>query len=380
MKNLSVLAASAALSVALTACGDDSSSASNVEREEDSSSSVAEESSSSVEEIESSSEEEAPKARAATLEDLEKNYSLGEMFGTKVYLATGAKKGVFSLWIPDTAWVAFRSDFKDGVLEFGKKDKNGGWAGATAPAADSLNALLEKGAKIKIIMNEEEKLQYSINGGDFKDLEVAKVKFSDNTISDGTKLDGMSLSCAVDGKKTAYSFFEGRYLAETEDSWEAGYYDVQRSRLLMLPTFYDKPVYPLTSMTVGSDFNMLDITGKEISCESAELKYKAIDHDKLAGEWVSDVDYDWTLNLDKSGSYSIVASKGGNAELNNSGNWDVYGNILLIKNSLCTNTADCLTGIKGTVSGFDASKGFKLDHSNTEKPAMPTSWGVPQYE
>lgn len=384
MKKLSVFAAAAAMSLAFTACGGDSSS-SNVEREEDSSSSVEESSSSVAEESSSSAKEEKgdlPKgARAATLEDLEKNYSL-PLFGTDLYLATGSKLGVFSLWIPDTAWVAFRSDFKDGVLEFSEEGKNGSFLGADFAVADSLQKLFKKGATIKLIVNSEDRLQYSLNGSKYADLKTAKVKISENVISDGSKLNGLTLECKQEKSTVKYSFYEGRYVAESGDEWEAGYYDIQRSKLLMLPTFIEKESYlPLVTMTVGTDYTMDDATGGQQTCKSSSNKYEAINHEKIAGEWVADKDgYDWTLTLKDSGKYSVDSKKGNTTVLNNSGVWDVYGNVLLIKNTACSEPEKCLTGIKGVVSGFDAKKGFNLDHSNTEEPSMPTVWTMPQYE
>lgn len=381
MKNLPSFAAAAALSLVFAACGDDSSS-NNVEREEESSSSV-EQSSSSAEESSSSEEEtDLPKGtRAATLDDLGKNYSLGKLFGSELFLATGAKKGVFSIWIPDTAWVGFRSDFENGTLNFGAKLQNGGFAGAALPVADSLKNLFDKGSKIQIVVNEDNKLQYSLNDADFVDLEEAKVMTSQNDISKGDDLVGKVLKCTEGKEKKTYTFYEGRYLVESSDSWEAGFYDIQRSRLLMLPTFYPAPVFAMNSMTVKSDFNMQDISGNKIDCKASDFKLESVKHEEIAGEWIAAEDgYDWTLNLKKNGDYVLDAKKGLGSELNNSGNWDIYGNLLLIKNTACTNPSKCLSGVKGVVSGFDAEKGFNLEHSNTEKPEMPTAWEAPQYE
>jgi len=384
MKNLSVFAATAALSLMFTACGDDSSSPSNVEREVESSSSV-EESSSSVESSSSSVEENSnvPEGtRAATLEDLEKNYSLGKMFGTEVFLATGAKKGVFSLWVPNVAWIAFRSDFKDGLLEFGKTLKNSGYAGAEDAITDSLKAMIDNGTKIQLIVNEDKKLQYSLNGGDFQDMEVyTKVKTSENTLSDGLKLVGKSLKCTEGSETKTYSFYEGRYLVETADSWEAGYYDIQRSYLLMLPVFYPKSAYSLVVSSVTSDYNMVSLSDENVSCKSSDFKFESVSREELTGEWDASKDgYDWTLVLDKSGKYSVDGSKGKNSDVNNSGHWDVYGNLLLVSNESCLNPSKCLGAVKGVISDFDAEKGFNLDHTNTEEPIMPSAWSVPQYE
>lgn len=387
MKNLfikSSVAAMAAISMMMTACGDDSSTSGNVDRDEDSSSSAVEESSSFVEDVSSSSEEDDG-TRAAKLSDLEKNYSLGEMFGTTVYLATGAKKGVFSLWAQEegteVAWVGIRSDFKDGVLEFSKELKNSAPMGVAGPILDSLSAMVDKGTSIKIIVDEDESLQFSLNGGDYKKLEPVKVRPSTNYLSSGEDLVGHVVKCTAGESKKTYSFYDGRYVVESDSDWDAGYFDIQRNRLLMLPTFYKKSASSLTVLSVDSKFSLYDVNGNDMKCSSSELKWEEIDAEKMAGEWVSgEGGYDWTLTLKSTGAYSLDAKKGFNSELNNNGVWDVYGDVLLIKNKACTAPKNCLSGIKGVVSGFDPKKGFKYEHSNTETPDMPTQWELPVYE
>lgn len=381
----SFIAASAAFSLMLSACGDDSSSSNNVEREENSSSSVEEISSSS--ETSSSSVEEIsdlPKGyRAATLEDLGKYHSL-PLFGTEIYLATGSKKGVFSLWDSgETGWVAFRSDFKNGILEFSEESRTGDYLGGNYPVADSLSKMYKSGAKIQIIVNEKDgSLQYSLNDGDYANLPVAKIAELNSILTSGDKLKGKALSCKQDSTTFEYSFFEGRYIAEAGDEWEAGFYDVQYGRLLMIPTFLGKASYQaLVTMNVSADLSsMVNVVGGELSCKVSELKSESVDSELMAGDWVADGDgYDWKLSLAETGKYSLVAKKMNSAVLNNSGSWDVYGNILLIKNTACTDPSACLTSIKGSISDFDPSKGFKLEHSNTEEPIMPSAWSAPQY-
>ena len=125
MKRSFLLASCVAASLSLFACGDDSSSSptNNVDRDtiESSGSGDEDESSSSIES--SSSEEESsssagPVIRAATLDDLEKNMVIKDMFNKDVNFSTGSKNGVFSLWLPgdsyEAAWVVVHSDFKDG--------------------------------------------------------------------------------------------------------------------------------------------------------------------------------------------------------------------------------------------------------------------------
>ena len=378
---LAIWPAAVAATMMFAACGSDDNS-SNVEREEGASSSV-EATSSSSEESSSSEKREVPEGtRVATLDDLQKNMALGKMFGSDIYLATGAKLGVFSIWIPDTAWIAVHSEFKDGVLEYGKS--NGSIMATATAVSDSLTAFFEKGGKIEFVVKGE-KLQYSINGGDYADVEKANVKTSSNWLSDGTKLQGVRLSCKNDDAKQTYSFYKGRYVVEESigDSsfWSAGFYDIQRSHLLMTPVFFNKSAYSLVSGQVSSDFNLSMDTGAEIKCEKTTFMFDEVDRDSIAKEWVADADgVDWTLKLKTSGEYALDATKGKNSEDVRSGKWDIYGDILFLKNSSCQSPSKCAKSVKGAVEGFDPQKGFTYKHDDSSTPVMPKDWTLPQYE
>ena len=381
-KAVSAVLSAFAMTMMLADCGSDDNS-SNVEREEGSSSSV-KESSSSVEESSSSAAPEFPKGmRAATLDDLEKNLSLGSMFGVDIYLASGAKQGVFSIWIPDSAWIAVRSDFENGLIEYGPK--NGSFMGTDAKSADSLKNFFEKSGKMQFVVKDEKKLQVSINDGDYIDVEKAKVQVLSSWVSDGTELQGVKLSCKNGDAQQVYSFYKGRYVLEEtekkESKWSAGYYDIERSHLLMLPVFFNAPVFSMISAMVGTDFNIRMDTGDSLKCEKSTIKYKDIDAEAIAGEWVApESGYDWTLTLKKSGDYSVDGKKGANTEDFKSGIWDVYGDVLLLKNTSCLHPSECASAVKGTVEGFDAKKGFTFNHDDDGSPAMPKTWTVPQYE
>lgn len=370
-----------AASMMFAACGSDDNS-SNVERGEGSSSSVEETSSSSVEESSSSISRDVPEgARVATLDDLEKNMSLGQLFGTDVYLATGVKKGMFSIWIPDTAWIVVRSDFKDGVLEYGKS--NGSFMGLKGIAiVESMNEFFNDGGKLDFIVNDKEQLQVSVNGGKYVDVNKTSVSYTDSWFYDAAKLKGIKLSCTAKDGKLDYTFFDGRYLLEEtgaeSSKWSAGYYDIHRSRLLMLPVFYDSPVYALSSGKLSSEFQLDFDTGDKAQCEKSSFEFEAIDHDSIAGEWVASKDgSDWVLKLKKSGDYSVEAKKSQTTVLK-SGTWDVYGDMLFLRNLKCGEGNSCPRAVKGSVEGLDPKVGFTFNH-NDEK-AVPTVWTLPKYE
>ena len=379
------LTASLASVLGITACGDSSSASSNVEREEDSSSSEAK-SSSSVDVSSSSVDEKLPKgARLATLDDLQKNISLGKMFGTTAYLATGAKHDVFSIWVPDTAWVGFYSEFKDGTITFG--NGNGYYAGIDGnKVTDAVAKFWEKGGSLRFIVNDKEQLQYSLDGADYVDTEIAKVSVSGNVLSDGDKLDGLQLTCKNGKDEVTYTFYEGRFFQESEGEngleWYAGYYDIQRSKLLLLPAFYNTKGYvPLSTMAVSADYNITSITGAAYTCTKSEFDYEGISEQDIAGEWASEKGgLDWTLTLEKGGSYQVQANKVGATEELKSGNWSVYGDQLLLRNKKCLHPDKCVTAVRGKVTLDKKGGGFEYEHSDTGTPEVPTVWTEVQYE
>lgn len=374
-----------AMSLMLAACGSDDNS-SNVERGDEDSSSSVEESSSSTEKSSSSKEENGPKGtRAATLDDLKKNMSLGEMFGTEVFLATGAKQGVFSLWIDDPAWIAVRSEFKDGVIEFGLE--NGSFMGVESKSANKMQDFFEKSGELKFIVNEKDQLQVSVNGGKFKDVEPVSVEKEKNAITDADDLKGVKLSCKSGSLKQVYSFFKDRYVVEETNgdsvSWSAGYYDIQRGYLLMLPVFFDKSVYSLVSAELDGDFNVSVVAGDKMDCSKSTLKYKEIDRSQLVGSWVAyNDDYKWSLKLDSLGNHSVEATLKKVQKEKRAGTWDVYGDQLLMKNSSCSIDKErgttCPSAVRGSVEKLDPETGFVYKHDDVG--AMPTEWSLPEYE
>lgn len=325
-------------------------------------------------------------ARAATLEDLEKNMSLGEMFGTTVYLATGAKHGLFSLWVPDTAWIAVTSDFNNGVLDISKK--TGAFSSISGPAvSDSMKALYEKGLKINFVVDNEE-LKFSTDGGkNFQKVGTASVKTTSTKMSKGDDLKGLRLTCANGDKKNVYTFFEGRYYVETKasdkvEAWSAGYYDIQRSYLMMVPKFFEGPTSSMTTLFVEPDTYTLSFYGGlKNECEKSAVEYSDVAAKDLVNEWEAvENGYEWVFELRNSGEYFITAVKSGDTKQIKKGVWSVYGDMMFLQASGCMNASSCTQTVRGTVSGVDPKVGFEYKHSDPDEPAMPTVWTLPQYE
>jgi len=392
MKHSFLLAGVAAASLALFACGD--SSPSDTGDELLSSARDDSNSSSSTEEVSSSSiSEELPEgARAATLDDLERNMTLEGLFGRDIYLATGDKHGLFSLWIPDTAWLAAPSDFKDGVLKFNQ--------GAITSikveddAIESMEELVEKDSdhSMQFIVNEDDQLQYSLDGGEYKDVTGASVKKNSSAVSNGDSLASKELFCKTgENTYTGYRFYKGRYVAtdvvrnaeQTNDSlvsWSAGYYDIHRSKLLMRPLFYSSAVYALVSASVSSDYKTLTISAEDVSCTLSELKYNEVPAADLEGEWESDEGgLTWSLDMRTDRTFEVKAFKGNENKALKQGTWDVYGNQLLMKVTGCLG-GKCTPAVMGPVSKWEAGSFFNYGNSDPDDPSIPEEWTAPEYE
>lgn len=393
MKKYLLCAGLLAASISLVACGG-SSSPSDTEDDILSSANDKDASSSSKEpESSSSLDVDLPKgARVATLDDLERNMTLTDMFGHDIYLATGEKTGLFSFWIPDTAWIAVPSDFKDGLLKFS--------TGAITSikieneTISSMEKLVEKDSdhSMQFIVNEDDQLQYSLDGGDYKDVTEASVKKNSSVVSNGDSLASKTLFCKTgEDTYTKYDFYKGRYVAtdvvrnakQTNDSlvsWSAGYYDIHRGKLLMRPLFYSASVYALVSASVSSDYETMTISSNEYSCTLEVLKYNEVPAADLEGEWESDEGgLNWSLDMRADRTFEVKAFKGSENKALKQGTWDVYGNKLLMKVTGCLG-GKCTPAVIGSVSKWKAGSFFNYGNSDPDDPSIPEDWTAPEYE
>lgn len=393
MKKYLLCAGLLAASISLVACGG-SSSPSDTEDDILSSANDKDASSSSKEpESSSSLDVDLPKgARVATLDDLERNMTLTDMFGRDIYLATGEKTGLFSFWIPDTAWIAVPSDFKDGLLKFS--------TGAITSikieneTISSMEKLVEKDSdhSMQFIVNEDDQLQYSLDGGDYKDVTEASVKKNSSVVSNGDSLASKTLFCKTgEDTYTKYDFYKGRYVAtdvvrnakQTNDSlvsWSAGYYDIHRGKLLMRPLFYSASVYALVSASVSSDYETMTISSNEYSCTLEVLKYNEVPAADLEGEWESDEGgLNWSLDMRADRTFEVKAFKGSENKALKQGTWDVYGNKLLMKVTGCLG-GKCTPAVIGSVSKWKAGSFFNYGNSDPDDPSIPEDWTAPEYE
>lgn len=374
----------------------ESSSSSSVS--EVSSSSEAPESSSSAE---SSSSEESSSSvvlpegtRAAKLEDLQKNYEL-KLFDQTVYLSTGSKQGVLALRIPDELWVVTYTDFAGGVVSF-KKDKAGLQYSET-DAVKKIIGKMEAGFKISFVVkeadnaDEDDKILYSVDGGDYSEAIKASVAVQKSKVSKAETIQKKIYECADGDSTRTFKFFDGSYVYETSVdgqvvNWHAGRYDIQRSTLLMIPLYYVGSSRTMFTYSVGTDDAITAYNGEKLNCTVEDVEYEYENAKDFVGEWVATKDgIDWTFTLNADGTSKLEAFEGSKRVELKSGTWEVYGyfmvmdfNMLLNPGSTTSMYGQLQTGPIDRETG--KISGFSFVHHDKGTPRIPTSFEAPEYD
>ena len=408
MKHSFLLAFTVAASLSLFACGDDSSSSpNNVDKDTiessadngdnpDSSGGKTPDSSSSEEDNpeSSSSAEEKDGIREATLDDLQKNMVIKDMFGTDIVFSAGSKKGLFAFFLPgedyDSAWVVVHSDFKKGAIEFNNSNASYATIGSEGTVKSMKELVTEKASMSFIVKNvDEDSTLLCVFKGDTLEVQTTKVKVNATLITDGTSLKGKRLTCKDDNLTNVFSFFDGSYvkfLVKESDTthWNAGYYDILRGKFFALTQHTDSMAMLLTA-DLSTSYTMTSVSGAKSECSDAELKYTGIDSEKIASEWDAvDGELSWTMNLKTDGTFAIRANEGRD-EIRN-GEWSVFGDYLVLQSKECSNVA-CKAEIIGQVTDFDAAKGFTYSHwpsypkdGENNGNELPSKWTAAVYE
>ena len=374
----------------------ESSSSSSVS--EVSSSSEAPESSSSAE---SSSSEESSSSvvlpegtRAAKLEDLQKNYEL-KLFDQTVYLSTGSKQGVLALRIPDELWVVTYTDFAGGVVSF-KKDK----AGLQYSETDAVKKIIGKmdaGFKISFVVkeadnaDEDDKILYSVDGGDFSEAIKASVAVPKGKVSKAEAIQKKIYECADGDSTRTFKFFDSSYIYETSVdgqavNWNAGRYDIQRNTLLMIPLYYVGSSRTMFTYSVSTDDAITAYNGESMDCTVEDVEYEYENAKDFVGEWVKTQDgVDWTFTLNADGTSKLEAFEGSKRVELKSGTWEVYGyymvmdyNTLLNPGSTTSTYGQLQTGTVDRETG--KISGFSFIHNDPDTPHIPTSFDAPEYD
>lgn len=427
MKRSFFLAASVAASLSLFGCGDDgSTSTDNVDREsadeycdeddpdccaeddpdccaeddpdcegsegsgdEKSSDSKGGSSSSDADDESSSSEEDG--TRAATLDDFNKNSVLKGFLGTDIGFSVGAKKGLFTFWLPgpnqDSAWVVAHADFKDGKLKIDEDNATLAYVYEKG-TVEKLQKMISSGTELTFVVDGEQ-LQYSDNGKDFADVESAKVKVDENVISNADTLWNKKLSCTVGDTARTYFFYDGLFMAlydvdETNVNWISGYVDIQHSKLLLMTSSFMKSAQALYTGTMNTDYSM-ELSGTKMDCKKSDVEKVSFKASDLVGAWtaVDENKISWDLEFKADGTYSLLG-KNGMVEVRG-GSWNVVGDIVTLSNEECLDVT--CQGVYGVISNFKADSGFEMEHSavypddgEDHPPVFPTTWKAAKYE
>ena len=359
---------------------DNKSSSSTGNSGSNSSSSVSNSSASS-----SSSSVDVPQgAKAAKLEDLDKNIELN-LFGQKVFLSTGSKQGVIALRIPDELWIVTYTDFANGEVKF--VEKNVGVLYSDTDAAKVIKDKLTDGFKLSFIVDKDGKVKYAVNDSkDYSESVATKVSITAGKVSKAEDLKNKVYNCTDGDTTKVFNFYDGTYILEKKLSgkvvdWFAGNYDVQRSTLLMLPQFFTGKVYSLYNFSVGSeDHKISDSNGESMPCTVEAKTVKAVEKAQLVGDWQAYEDgVSWELSVSENGEYKFLAYEGTKNVEHKKGVWSIYGDNLLMRNTGCLNTSTCSTIFRGTIEKQTAN-GFTFKHDDTNTPHIPFEWSIAQVE
>lgn len=385
MKLHYLLAGLVASTLVFTGCGSDSGSDSGIDREDATSSSSGNDLSSSSKKAKSSSSKvELPDgARVATLDDLSRNMLL-EIDGHEIHMTSGSKKGLFSFSIVgdkvDTGEVVVISDFEDGIIKI--NEDNATTSIINTLGDDYFLAQMAKKMTIAFTVDSSGSLKYAVDSGDPKTVETEQLPATKAKIGKFDDMVGKKLTCKA-GEDTSdiYKFYDGRFIMEHVAGKKtlqtmAGYADIHRGELLLVPVYYTGAVMALYTHVVSSDY-VLD----EKDCSAEDFKIGKIKAADLVGDWYSydkELKLDWNFKLKDDGTFHLEAFSNINEQLK-SGSWDLYGDVLMMRSEKCLDTT-CQIIIMGVVEDFEKDKGFTFKHSGTDSPAMPTEWVVQKYE
>ena len=385
--------------------GDKKSSSSSEEKEDKSSSSKKDgdkssdskddvSSSSTTKEPESSSSEESSSsvevpqgAHVAELKNLAKNIQLN-LFGHDVFLSTGSKQGVVSLRIPDELWIVTYTKFENGVVSF--EDGHVGVQYTNTEASMDIKGKLKPGFKISFIVDADgETVKYAVDDSkEYKEAVSTKVSLQTGKLSKAEDVKDKAYEC-VDGDTTrTFTFFDNHYLVENSAggkvaNWMAGYYDIHRSTLLMIPAYFDE-AYTMYAYSVGNDDKITTSDGDKLNCTKKDLNVDYYSQKNFVGEWQAENNgVSWTFTLKNNGQFLVEGSEGNKLVQHKAGTWEFYGDHLMLLTNLGCLKEGCTVAIHGQVKpkGSETSMdGFTFDHSDPDTPKIPTSFDATQYE
>jgi hypothetical protein len=174
-------------------------------------------------------------------------------------------------------------------------------------------------------------------------------------------------------------------LGLTGDFWEAGYYDVHRQRLILLPDFFmtdgsvkSMDMYEAATTTGGYNFTEGSVTR---AYTESDLTVDYADADLLVNTWVgTEGGYNWTFVLKDDATFTAVAKEGLSSTVESrTGTWGVFGDRLVFQTASCMDTENCSPQVYGIISDLTEDS-FSYASTDTTDFAYPESWTVPVYE
>ena len=227
---------------------------------------------------------------APKLEDLEKNYEL-KLFDQTVYLSTGSKQGFIALRIPDEMWVVTFTDFTNGKVTF--REGNVGYENANTDAANKIINELAGGFTLEFTVDEEDKIQYSVNGSDSSSEAVkASVAVQKGKVSKADAIQNKIYECTDGDSTRIFNFYKSSYTYETSvdnnvANWHAGRYDIQRNTLLMLPLHNEGWSSSMFAYSVSTNNTITIKSDESLNCAVKDVEQDYENDADFVDEWVA---------------------------------------------------------------------------------------------
>ena len=227
---------------------------------------------------------------APKLEDLEKNYEL-KLFDQTVYLSTGSKQGFIALRIPDEMWVVTFTDFTNGKVTF--REGNVGYENANTDAANKIINELAGGFTLEFTVDEEDKIQYSVNGSDSSsDAVKASVAVQKGKVSKADAIQNKIYECTDGDSTRIFNFYKSSYTYETSvdnnvANWHAGRYDIQRNTLLMLPLHNEGWSSSMFAYSVSTNNTITIKSDESLNCAVKDVEQDYENDADFVDEWVA---------------------------------------------------------------------------------------------
>ena len=227
---------------------------------------------------------------APKLEDLEKNYEL-KLFDQTVYLSTGSKQGFIALRIPDEMWVVTFTDFTNGMVTF--REGTVGYENANTDAANKIINELAGGFTLEFTVDEEDKIQYSVNGSDSSsDAVKASVAVQKGKVSKADAIQNKIYECTDGDSTRIFNFYKSSYTYETSvdnnvANWHAGRYDIQRNTLLMLPLHNEGWSSSMFAYSVSTNNTITIKSDESLNCAVKDVEQDYENDADFVDEWVA---------------------------------------------------------------------------------------------